>query len=117
MQNYDDLVFDLEVQDDASYLCNGVVVSNCRSTRTFVTKGWQAMGIPSFTPAERASVDGQVPAELSYKDWLLKQSAARQNQVLGVERAKLLRSGDITFDQLYSARGVPLTLEQLRAKL
>lgn len=89
----------------------------CRSTRTFVTKGWQAFGIDSFTPAERASMDGQVPAELSYKDWLLKQSAARQDQVLGVERARMLRAGDITFDQLYSARGVPLTLEELRKKL
>lgn len=117
LQNYDDLVFDLEVQDDASYLCNGTVVSNCRSTRTFVTKGWQAYGIDSFTPAERASMDGQVPAELSYGDWLKRQSAARQNEVLGVERGKLFRSGDLTLDQMYSARGVPLTLEQLRKKL
>lgn len=89
----------------------------CRSTRTFVTKGWKEYGIDSFTPAERASMDGQVPATMDYQTWLRKQPAARQNEVLGVERGKLFRSGDLTLDQMYSARGVPLTLEQLRKKL
>ncbi|MFD1690664.1 hypothetical protein ACFSHR_26830 [Azotobacter chroococcum] len=68
---------------------------NCRATSTPVTKSWRELGIPidEMSPGERASMDGQLPAETTYSQWLQRQSAARQDQVLGPERGRLLREG------------------------
>lgn len=91
----------------------------CRSTATFVTKSWKELGgadIPEFTPSQRASLDGAVPADLTYGDWLKKQSAARQDEVLGVTRGRLLRAGGLTLEKFSSDKGIWLTLDQLRER-
>lgn len=90
----------------------------CRSTARPVTKSWRELGIdlPEMTPTTRASMDGQVSAELTFGDWLRKQSAARQDQVLGPTRAKLFRDGGLELERFYSDRGVYLTLDQLRER-
>lgn len=89
---------------------------NCRSTDAMVTKSWRELGIPvdEMTPAQRASMDGQVPADMNYSDWLQRQSRERQEQVLGVERARLLREGGLKLPDFYSPTGQWLTLDQLR---
>ena len=89
---------------------------NCRSTSTPVTKSWRELGIPidEMTPGQRASMDGQVPADQDYNQWLAKQSSARQEQVLGVERYRLYKEGKIALDAFYSPTGEWLTLDQLR---
>lgn len=89
---------------------------NCRSTDAIVTKSWRELGIPAdeMTPAQRASMDGQVPADMNYADWLQRQSRERQEQVLGVERARLLREGGLKLPDFYSPTGQWLTLDQLR---
>lgn len=89
---------------------------NCRSTDAIVTKSWRELGIPvdEMTPAQRASMDGQVPADMNYADWLKRQSRERQEQVLGVERARLLREGGLKLPDFYSPTGQWLTLDQLR---
>lgn len=89
---------------------------NCRSTETPVTKSWRELGIDvdSMTPGQRASMDGQVPADQDYNTWLSKQSAARQERVLGPERYQLVKSGQVTMDQLYSPNGKFLTIAQLK---
>lgn len=94
----------------------GKIHWQCRSTSSPVTKSWRELGIPldEMTPTERASMDGQVPAETTYSEWLERQSAERQEQVLGVERAKLYRQGGMELSDFYSERGVWLTLDQLR---
>lgn len=91
---------------------------NCRSSSVPITKSWRDLGvnIDEFSPSTRASMDGQVPAEQSYGDWLKKQSAKRQDEVLGSARGKLLRDGGLTVDRFYSDKGVYLSLEQLRAR-
>jgi hypothetical protein len=90
----------------------------CRSAQVMVTKSWAELSgiedLPEFTPSERASMDGAVPADLSYGDWLKKQSAARQDDVLGATRGKLLRDGGLSLEDMYSAKGKPLTLDELR---
>jgi hypothetical protein len=63
-------------------------------------------------PGTRASMDGQVPADLTYADWLKKQSAARQDEILGPTRGKLFRSG-MPMERFYNDQGVWLTLPQL----
>jgi hypothetical protein len=92
----------------------------CRSAQVMVTKSWAELsgieGLPEFTPSERASMDGAVPADLTYGDWLKKQSATRQDDVLGATRGKLLRDGGLSLEDMYSARGSPLTLEELRKR-
>lgn len=89
---------------------------NCRSTDAIVTKSWRELGIPvdEMTPGERASMDGQVPADMNYADWLQRQPRERQEQVLGVERAKLMREGGFKLPDFYSPTGQWLTLDQLR---
>lgn len=92
---------------------------NCRSTSVPVTKSWAELGgvdIGEFNPATRASMDGQVPAETTYADWLKKQSAGRQDEILGPTRGKLLREGGLTLDRFYNEKGKHLTLDELRKR-
>lgn len=95
----------------------GRIHFNCRSTSTPRTKSWRDLGIPidDMTPSQRASMDGQVPGTTTYAEWLGRQSAARQDQVLGPVRAKMLRDG-MKLDEFYSPNGTFLTLDQLRER-
>ena len=90
----------------------------CRSCSAPVTKSFRELGldIDEVSPASRASMDGQVPAETTYGQWLKRQSAARQDEILGPERGALMRQGGLSMDQMYSPRGDFLTLDQLRAR-
>jgi len=90
----------------------------CRSSSVPITKSWREFGadIDEMDPGTRASMDGQVPADLAYGDWLQKQSAARQDQIVGPARGLLMRKGEMPFDSLYTNRGEFLTLEQLRER-
>ena len=87
---------------------------NCRSVSTPVTKSWRELGIPidDLPAGSRASMDGQVPADLTYADWLKRQSAERQDEVLGPVRAKRFRAGE-PMDKFYDDKGRWLTLTQL----
>lgn len=91
----------------------------CRSVSVPVLKSWRELGldIDDMPPGTRASMDGQVPADMTYGQWLAKQSAARQDEILGPERARLLREGKTTFDKFTDDRGKWLTLDQLRKRL
>jgi hypothetical protein len=91
---------------------------NCRSTSTPVTKSWRELGIPidEISPSDRASMDGQVPAETTFASWLQRQSPARQDQVLGPERGRLIREGGLKLPDLYSPNGRYLTLDELRKR-
>ena len=89
----------------------------CRSAQAYVLKSNKELGIDApdvvMTDGTRASMDGQVPKETSYADWISKQSAARQDQVLGVTRGKMLRNGDLTVAKMFDAKGKLFTLEEL----
>lgn len=90
----------------------------CRSASSPVLKSWQELGIDAaeLSAGERASMDGAVPAETTYGAWIKAQSAARQDEILGPTRGRLMREGRLPFDRLYTERGRPLTLEELRAR-
>lgn len=92
----------------------------CRSAQIPVLKSHKDLGIdvPEIEVGgkTRASMDGQLPADTSYADWIKKQSAARQNEVLGPTRARLLREGKLEMADLYSARGELLTLDDMRKR-
>ncbi|MAB96937.1 MAG: hypothetical protein CMK71_02560 [Pseudomonadaceae bacterium] len=91
---------------------------NCRSTSTPIVKSWRELGIDAddLDAGTRASMDGQVPADMSYGEWLSKQSAARQDQVLGPTRGRLLRQGGLSPDKFYNDKGRYLSIDELRDK-
>lgn len=88
----------------------------CRSSEKFVTKSWRELGFKKgeLSGATRATMDGQIPAETSYLEWLSKQSAYRQDQVLGAERGRMYRAGEIKLSDMYTDNGEWLTLAQLK---
>lgn len=83
----------------------------CRSCEILITKSWEEMQIASgeLSSVTRASMDGQVPAHTSYAEWLARQPYARQEQVLGVTRAQMLRDGKITVPEMFNDAGEYLT--------
>lgn len=111
-------VYDLGVGDSNSYFADGVLVSNCRSTETFILKSAKELGIDvrDIPPAERASMDGVVPGDTNYQEWFSRQSFERQKQIVGEKRARLIRDGGMSPDEFYTDKGEWLTLAQLRER-
>lgn len=91
---------------------------NCRSTSVPVVKSFRELGIniDEVAASTRASMDGQVAGDISYGQWLAKQSAAVQDDVLGATRGKLFRQGDLDISQFANDKGRWLSLDELRAK-
>ncbi len=90
----------------------------CRSHQSYVTKSWRELGIDIDEVPEgtRASATGQVPASTTYYEWLMKQPASVQDDVLGPTRGRLMRDGGLKADQLTDDKGKTLTLAQLRER-
>lgn len=91
----------------------------CRSCALPITKSWSELGganLPEFSPATRASMDGQVAAEQTYGAWLRRQSAARQDEVLGATRGALFRRGGLEIEAFTNNRGTLLSLQELRSR-
>ncbi|KQI67039.1 hypothetical protein AN189_17600 [Loktanella sp. 3ANDIMAR09] len=91
----------------------------CRSSSRPETKSWRELGfdIDELAPATRASVNGQVAADLKFEDWLAKRSQAEQDDILGNGRAALWRDGKISFRDLLDGNGRELSLAELRARI
>ena len=91
----------------------------CRSHQAIVTKSWRELGVDmDEVPAgTRASMDGQIPAEQTYLQWLELQSAARQDDVLGKTRGALYRTGKLPMDRMYDHKGRFLDLAALRERV
>ncbi|MGY3172422.1 hypothetical protein ACVWYU_001799 [Pseudomonas sp. TE12234] len=90
----------------------------CRSTSAPVTKSWKELGmnIDEMTPSQRASMDGQVPANTTYSEWLNRQSDARKIEVLGPARYQLLKDGKLDLEDFYTPTGEWMTLDQIRER-
>lgn len=91
---------------------------NCRSVSVPVLKSWRELGIDAdeMTPGTRASMDGAVPAETTYAQWFARQSAQRQDEIVGPERGELFRAGKVTFEKFTDDRGQWLSLDELRRR-
>lgn len=85
---------------------------NCRSMYVPILKSAKEIGmdIPKST---RSSMDGQVPEETSFKDFLEKKGVAFQDEVLGKGKAQLWRDGKITLQDLLDQSGNPIPLKEL----
>ena len=111
-------VYNLQTENNF-YSANDIIVHNCRSTSVPIVKSWRDIGIDLDEAPEgtRSSMDGQVPADVTYEQWLKDKPEEFQNDVLGVGKAKLWREGKIGFTDLLDQRGNPLSLKQLRERL
>lgn len=78
---------------------------NCRSTTA------PYFGDPI---GNRASIDGPVPADQTFRDWLEGRSVAEQNEVLGRTKAEAWRSGRLSIEKMLGRDLQPLTLAELR---
>ncbi|MFW6368581.1 MAG: minor capsid protein [Spirochaetota bacterium] len=89
---------------------------NCRSTVVPVLRSWRELGIDLDEAPEgtRASMDGQVPAKTTFPQWLERQSAETQREVLGRARYKRWKEGE-SIDR-FVQDGRRLTLDELERR-
>ncbi len=90
----------------------------CRSVGVPVLKSYRELGIPldELSPGTRASMGGQVPVDLSYGEWLKKQSATRQDDVLGATKGALFRRGELPIERFADSKGRELSIAELRQR-
>ena len=94
---------------------------NCRST-TVPVIDYEGLGFIPPPPGKRASMDGQVPADLTYGQWLSKQPASVQADVLGASKVPYFTKLSEQYGpqkaiaKLVSEDGSELTLKQLQAR-
>ncbi len=88
---------------------------NCRSSIVAITKTWRELGvnIDEADAQTRASMNGQVPAELTYGLWLKGQPRSFVEEVLGAKKARLFLDGKLPIERFVNRAGIPLTLAQL----
>ncbi len=126
--NYSGYVYNLAVKDDETYLADGFVVHNCRSTTVPIlrapydklSKGAQQRARPPTLEdgeLKRGKIES-VSAKTTYYSWLKNQPASVQNSIVGPTRGKLLRNGGISaerFAELQLGRNFkPITLAEMR---
>jgi SPP1 gp7 family putative phage head morphogenesis protein len=90
----------------------------CRSISVAVTKSWREMGIDrdELSPEQRASIDGALPGNPRFADWLKGKSPEFQDQVLGKARAEMFRTGKLDLNQFVRGDGEVLTLKELKSR-
>jgi SPP1 gp7 family putative phage head morphogenesis protein len=89
---------------------------NDRCTSVPELVSWKSLGIDAkeVTGEQRNALDGFVPSDTTFGDWIKTQPTAVQNKVLGVRRAQMLRSGEATFNEFFDRKGNLVTLDELR---
>lgn len=90
----------------------------CRCTTTPVTKSFRDLGIDldEATEGERASMNGAVPAKTTFAEWIKKQPADVQDDILGQTKGALLRRGDLDLGDFVNKKDHIFTLDELRAR-
>lgn len=66
-----------------------------------------------FARARMRELVGQVPATMSYSEWLGMQSVELQNEYLGIRRAEIFRQGKLSLDKFVTREGRELTIKEL----
>lgn len=95
---------------------------NCRTQLVGVTKSWKELSTKNKSKLGRspkglkASMDGQVPGDLTYDQWLRKKSVAEQEEALGVAKRKLWNQGKVKLRDLVDQSGNSLPIDKLKKK-
>lgn len=85
----------------------------CRSAQVPVIKKYDN-SMKKLSSETRASMDGQVSANLDYEDWLKTKPTDFQKKTLGLKRYELWNDGKIDFSDLTNQNNKPLRLDQLK---
>lgn len=116
-------VYNFETEG-GTYWADGILTHNCRST-TVPVINYKELGFdppPSVTKGKRASMDGPVPANETYGEWLAKQPRTTQVDALGPGKVayfnRLANKYGPTdaIAKLVKDDGSELTLAQLRQR-
>jgi SPP1 gp7 family putative phage head morphogenesis protein len=100
---------------------DGIRQDNARAERSFRQK-LKEQGMDTET-ADRAvmgaqsSMDGYIPEDLDYEEWLRSKPEDFQIEVLGPGRWKLWNEGKLTFSELVDQSGDPLSLAELQKRV
>lgn len=95
---------------------------NCRSVLVPITKSFEELGsTPGVTKeyldqigeGTRASMNGQVPASLTFDSWFRDLPEADQIAMLGPKKYEIWKKAGLNFADMINQRGNPLTIEQL----
>ncbi|WP_458373016.1 minor capsid protein [Pseudomonas laurylsulfatiphila] len=90
---------------------------NCRTATAPVLKAEYAREIKGSTrPAVGPDGAELVSSKTTYQEWLSRQPASFQRDVLGPNRYELFTKGELTLDKFVDDNGKTLTLAQLRKK-
>lgn len=100
---------------------------NCRSTQLPLLVSFEQLAKKnkdlaarlddSMSRGTRASMDGQVPSDLTYNDWLKTKGSAFARDLLGPARFAMWEDGTLTMRDMLSQSGRPLTIEQLKSEI
>lgn len=90
----------------------------CRSVTTCVLKSFRELGIDldEIPESTRASMDGQVPAGMTFDDWLRKKEDEQPGfvaEMFGKGKARLWEEGKISIRDMTDQTGRELTLKEL----
>lgn len=122
-------LYNFSVEEDESYIAKGFVVHNCRSTTIPVLKSWaellkskkmsekQIKVLENMSQGMRDTINGPIPMNMTYNDWLLTQPISLQKEILGPGKWKLWSENKLTVSDLVDNSGLPLTIKELQAKL
>jgi SPP1 gp7 family putative phage head morphogenesis protein len=91
---------------------------NCRCTTVPVLRPLRDLGLDAedFEASTRASMNGQVPASLTYNEWLHRMPASIQDEALGPTRGRLFRAGELDVSDFVDRGGDPLTLDEIHQR-
>lgn len=121
------LVWTSVLDNRTSDICRGL---DAHVTPLFGMKDTLPPGLPRLSPPDRrppahfrcrslmsAIVDGRLPRETTYEEWLLKQPKADQKDILGPRRFRMLDNGTLDFKKLFDGpTGRPLLLKELKQR-
>lgn len=88
---------------------NGITAPSSRAGLPHGTK----TAYDQFARARIRELTGQVPGKTTYQQWLTRQSAAFQDEVLGPTRARLFRKGGLTLERFVNRAGDEIPISQL----
>lgn len=88
---------------------NGITAPSSRAGLPYGTK----TAYDQFARRRIRELTGQVPGKTTYQQWLTRQSAAFQDEVLGPTRARLFRKGGLTLDRFVNRAGDEIPISQL----
>lgn len=73
--------------------------------------------IRDLPPGKQASMDGQVPGNMTYEQWLRGKPEEFQRKVLGPGKWQLWQAGRLSLADLIDQSGRPMSLGELKAKV